>query len=253
MVRSGGFGNNKGDHKTISMDTLMMSAPNLSETTEMYLKSLAELGDPKEVAISRLAEHLGITQVSANEMIKRLAGQNLVQHTPYKGVSLTVEGRRVAGNVIRRQRLWECFLYNHLKLDWAQVYELACILEHATAPAITEALDVFLEHPTHCPYGLPIPDPEGHFEALEATRLSLLPVGASGRVAAIEAMRTDMLQRLSQRGILPGSFVTVLEAEPLQGPLTLQIEKTQFALGLHLADLVLVQPTSSQKEPSQHA
>ncbi|MFM8426637.1 MAG: metal-dependent transcriptional regulator, partial [Chloroflexota bacterium] len=110
-----------------------MSVLQLSESTEMYLKALVELGN-SDVAISRLAERLSVTHVSANEMMRRLVDQGLVTHTPYKGVTLTKEGREAATNVIRRQRLWECFLYDHLNIEWAKVYEFACSLEHATSP-----------------------------------------------------------------------------------------------------------------------
>lgn len=129
-----------------------MTLPQLSESTEMYLKALAELGD-RDVAIARLAGRLGVTHVSANEMMRRLAEQGLVKHTPYKGVTLTKKGREVAANVLRRQRLWEVFLYQHLKIEWAKIYELACSLEHATAPEVTDALADFLGNPTVCPRG----------------------------------------------------------------------------------------------------
>ncbi len=230
-----------------------MQLLNLSESTEMYLKGLAELGERGDATISHLAEYLGITQVSANEMIKRLAEQNLVSHTPYKGVTLTEEGRRIACNVIRRQRLWECFLHDHLKLDWAHVYELACDLEHATAPEVTEALDVFLGRPTHCPYGNPIPNSDGEFRPLTGVSLGTLAVGDRAQVIAIQATSTDILQHLSQHGILPNCHVTVLETAPLQGPLTLRIEDTNVALGLHLADLILVQLINAEKDAPSHA
>ena len=58
-----------------------MSSRHLSESTEMYLKAMAELGD-RDVAIARLAERLGVTNVSANEMMRRLGDQGLVTHAP---------------------------------------------------------------------------------------------------------------------------------------------------------------------------
>ena len=49
-----------------------------NETVEMYLKTIAELGDGETpVSVARLAERLGVTPVSANEMMKRLAEQEL--------------------------------------------------------------------------------------------------------------------------------------------------------------------------------
>jgi Mn-dependent DtxR family transcriptional regulator len=41
---------------------------------------------------SRVAERLGVTHVSANEMMRKLGEQGLVTHTPYKGVTLTGNG-----------------------------------------------------------------------------------------------------------------------------------------------------------------
>src|SRR5512141_139447 len=98
----------------------------MTESTEMYLKAMAELGAEDIVAVGRLAGRLGVTNVSANEMVHRLTESGLVSHTPYKGVSLTQSGRSVACSVLRRQRLWECFLYQHLHIEWAKLYELAC-------------------------------------------------------------------------------------------------------------------------------
>ena len=44
-----------------------------NETVEMYLKSIAELSDDDDpVVIARVAERLGVSPVSANEMMKRL-------------------------------------------------------------------------------------------------------------------------------------------------------------------------------------
>ena len=72
-----------------------MSVQPFSESTEMYLKAMVELGS-RDVPISRLAERLSVTNVSANEMMRRLAEQGLVTHTPYKGVTLTKKGKEVS-------------------------------------------------------------------------------------------------------------------------------------------------------------
>lgn len=217
-----------------------MSLPNLSESTEMYLKAMAELGD-RDVAISRIAERLGVTHVSATEMIRRLGEQGLVMHTPYKGVTLTKKGREVASNVIRRQRLWEVFLYEHLKIEWAKVYELACSLEHATAPEVTEALAEFLGNPTTCPRGNPIPDEKGDLTLLNGIALSEVEIGKTVTVLAVNAIATDVLKYLQERNILPGRTIQVLEAAPLDGPLTLSVNGREVALGLSLAEFVIVE------------
>lgn len=217
-----------------------MTVMQLSESTEMYLKAMAELSGHDVVAIARLAERLGVTPVSANEMVRRLAEQGLVLHTPYKGVNLTKKGHEVACNVLRRQRLWECFLYDHLKIEWSQVYEFACSLEHATAPEVTEALAGFLGNPKTCPRGNPIPAVDGSFKPLDAIPLSEIKLGETAQVLAVNATATDVLKYLQEKDILPGRNVKVLEVAPMQGPLTLRVDHKDVALGLSLAEFVLV-------------
>jgi DtxR family Mn-dependent transcriptional regulator len=216
----------------------------LSESSEMYLKAMAELGAGDRVAVGRLAGRLGVTNVSANEMVHRLTDQGLVSHTPYKGVSLTETGQAAACNVLRRQRLWECFLYEHLKIEWARLYELACALEHATAPEVTEALSVFLGDPKFCPRGNPIPAADGTFKPLTGLPLREVPVGATVHVLAINATETDALRYLQERGILPGCELTVIEAAPMEGPLTLRIDRQDVVLGLLLSEFVIVEVSS---------
>ena len=213
----------------------------MSESAEMYLKAMAELGADNLVAVGRLAGRLGVTNVSANEMVHRLTENGLVLHTPYKGVALTDAGRAAAGNVLRRQRLWECFLFYHLKIEWAMLYELACTLEHATAPEVTEALAVFLGDPKFCPRGNPIPAADGSIAQLTGTLLREVAVGTRVRVIAVNATETDSLKYLQARGILPGCELTVMEAAPMEGPFTLRINEKEVALGLLLSEFVIVE------------
>jgi len=217
-----------------------MNIQPMSESTEMYLKAMAELSDHDVVATARLAEHLNVTSVSVNEMVRRLSEQGLMKHTPYKGVTLTEKGREVASNVMRRQRLWECFLYDYLKIEWAQLYELACSLEHATAPEVTEALAAFLGDPKTCPRGNPIPAADGSFTPLNGIPLDTVAIGETVQVLAVNATATDVLKYLYERGILPGCRLTVVEAAPLQGPLTLRVDEKEIALGLSMAKFVIV-------------
>lgn len=223
-----------------------MFATQFSESMEMYLKAMLEMGGREVVAIGRLAERLGVTPVSANEMIRRLGEQGLVKHIPYKGVALTKSGQEVARNVMRRQRLWEVFLYDHLKIEWAKIYELACSLEHATAPEVTEALAAFLGDPKTCPRGNPIPAADGSFTPPDGIPLSTAEVGATVRIVAVNATTTDILRHLQDRGLLPGAMVTIEGAAPLQGPLALRVDGREVALGLSLAEFVIVKSNSTQ-------
>lgn len=217
-----------------------MSERHMSESAEMYLKAMAELSHRDSVPVSRLAERLSVTQVSANEMVRRLDEQGLVSHKPYKGVSLTRKGREAAGNVLRRQRLWECFLFEHLHIEWAQTYEFACLLEHATSPVVTEALAEYLGNPTACPRGNPIPAVDGSFKPLIGVPLSEATVGDLLRVVAVNATDTEVLKYLQERNLMPGRELMIKEIAPMQGPLTLSIDGKELALGMNLAEFITV-------------
>lgn len=226
-----------------------MNGSSSSESVEMYLKSVAELGGENEpVPIGLIAGRLDVSPASASEMMKRLSEQELVYYEPYKGITLASRGWELANLVIRKQRLWECFLVDYLELDWARVHELACDLEHATANEVAEALAVFLDHPTKCPHGNPIPDAEGETELSTAVPLSSLKVGQVSRVQAVVPQESEILTYLAKRKLLPGQELMVLDVEPLQGPLTLQVGPETVMLGQNIARLVLVELVSQAEK-----
>ncbi|MDX1616057.1 MAG: metal-dependent transcriptional regulator [Candidatus Promineifilaceae bacterium] len=220
-----------------------------SESVEMYLKTVAELGgDSAPAPIARVAERMGVSPVSASEMMKRLGQQGMVEHLPYKGIRLTEDGLRLANSVIRRQRLWEVFLVDHLKIDWAAAHEMACDLEHATSSIVTEALAEFLDQPSSCPHGNPIPPAKGQPVARTARPLTDVPVGQRAHVRAIAPENSEVLAYVAARGLVPGAEVTVREIAPLQGPLALTVGPRRVDLGLNLAELVLVETDDSIRE-----
>jgi Fe2+ transport system protein FeoA len=45
---------------------------------------------------------------------------------------------------------------------------------------------------------------------------------------------------LQEKNILPGRDVTIVEVAPMQGPLTLRVDQKDVALGLSMAEFVLV-------------
>lgn len=214
------------------------------ESAEMYLKSIAELSAERQpVPVTSIAERLGIATVSASEMIHRLQDRGLVEHTPYKGVHLTQEGTRRANIVIRRHRLWECFLVDRLGIAWERVHEFACRLEHATDAEVVEALAMYLGCPTTCPHGNPIPSPEGEMPPVEGVSLVDLTTGEVGKVLRIQPEdEYDVLcGYLAARGIKPGVTVAVEEIAPFDGPISVRLGEETHALGRRIARHVVVE------------
>ena len=107
-----------------------------------------ELG-PTDVSTQELAQHLAVAPASATRMLQRLSERGLVEHTPYRGASLTSTGERKALAVVRRHRLLETFLARTLKLGRDQLHDEAERLEHALSPALEAAIDDYLGNPQH--------------------------------------------------------------------------------------------------------
>ncbi len=219
----------------------MRTQSNSSENIEMYLKTVAELGGcATPVSIANVAERLGVTAVSANEMMKRLTEQGFICRTPYKGVELTENGQVAAYSIIRRQRLWERFLVDNLKLGWAGAYEAACRLEHATSNVLAESLSAYLGNPTICPHGHPIPTATGELASLKGRSLLNLKKGENGRVEAIMHTTTAIAAYLYERSITPQQEISVQDIAPLDGPFTITVGDETVILGQSLADLVMI-------------
>lgn len=214
-----------------------------SESREMYLKSIYELApDGDLVPVSLLANRMGISPVSAAEMVKRLEEHGLIDHTPYKGLTLTKSGLQRALIVVRRQRLWGRFLTDHLQIRWSQVYELSCRLEHATDKEVTEALAEFLGHPTICPHGHPIPTAEGQVADQLATPLNKIDFELEVKVMRINQPELTLCEHLEEKRIFPGTKLTVIDEAPYNGPYTLLLDGEEITLGREIASRVLCSP-----------
>ena len=92
-------------------------------------------------------------------MVKKLAALGLVEHAPYRGVSLTGEGEQVALEVIRHHRLLELYLAETLGIHVDDVHDEADRLEHVLSEELESRIDKALGYPTHDPHGDPIPTP----------------------------------------------------------------------------------------------
>jgi DtxR family Mn-dependent transcriptional regulator len=211
------------------------------ESEEMYLKTIAELGGASElVPITGISDKLGISTVSASEMVHRMQERGWVTHTPYKGVQLTESGARRANGVIRRHRLWERFLVDELNLPWDQAHEYACGLEHATDEALTNALGSYLGNPLTCPHGNPIPDPAGMVKEMPGKPLSKLAAGESGTIVRIADVSSALLGHLDGKRIDPGNELEVREVAPFNGPLTICINDHEVVIGREVAAHIFV-------------
>jgi DtxR family transcriptional regulator, Mn-dependent transcriptional regulator len=143
-------------------------------TEENYLKAIYKLSEStaEEVTTNSIAERLSTKASTVTDMLKKLAEKKLVNYQKYQGVSLTEAGRKVAVNIIRKHRLWECFLVDKLQFRWDEIHSIAEDLEHINSQELIDRLEKFLNFPRFDPHGDPIPDINGTFHYQKSQLLS---------------------------------------------------------------------------------
>lgn len=133
-----------------------------TEAIEDYAKTIYALSLEREgpVLNGEIASRLGVTPATATSMLKRLDEMALVEHVPYKGVTLTPAGEKVALEVIRHHRLIEAYLSEALGMPDDRVHEEAEVLEHYISEELELLIAAKLGEPSHDPHGTPIPGPD---------------------------------------------------------------------------------------------
>jgi DtxR family transcriptional regulator, Mn-dependent transcriptional regulator len=212
-----------------------------SHAAEDCLKAIFLLAQEEHGAnTSALAERLGISPGAVTKMVKKLAGLRLVDHSPYRGVTLTAAGEKVALEVVRHHRLLELYLQEALGYTWDQVHNEAERLEHVLSEEMEEKIDALLGRPAHDPHGDPIPSREGTVAPPAATRLSDLPDGRAATVARVQNNDPELLRYLGRLGLYPGAVVSVRSREPFSGPLFIRVGEAEHAIGREVGDSVYV-------------
>ena len=214
-----------------------------SQAVQDYAKAIyaLELREGEAVSTNALAGRLGVTAASASGMVKRLDELGLVEHQPYRGVSLTENGRRVALEVMRHHRLLELYLVKSLGVPWDRVHQEAEVLEHVLSEELEELIAAKLGDPTHDPHGDPIPTRDLTIEEGSTVSLQTLEVGDRGTFTRVSDSDPEMLRFLAERGIAPGDRLEVVEKQPFDGPLFVRFGDHVHVLGGALAQAMRVE------------
>lgn len=212
----------------------------MTPNREDYLKLILELGgDQKKVSNKKIVAGLSISGASVSEMINKLVKEGLVEHSPYQGVQLTAAGLEKASTLVRKHRLWEVFLVDHLGYSWNEVHDEAEVLEHVTSSQMEQRLDDYLSHPTFCPHGGMIPQ-EGQ-TVHEKSRKTLVnyPEGSTIRIARVLDEK-ELLDYLMDLTIDIHDVYTIKEIAAYEGPITLQNDQKEVSISYKAASTIFV-------------
>lgn len=190
----------------------------LIDTTEMYLRTIYELGEEGVPPLrARIAERLKQSGPTVSQTVARMERDGLVTVHPDRHLVLSDTGRELATRVMRRHRLAERLLTDVIGLEWHLVHEEACRWEHVISTDVERRLVAILDHPVSSPYGNPIPAlhelgvdsaPEGFLDGTELLSYRL----ADGQAHEVVVRRmsehlqndSGLLASLRAAGVLPG-------------------------------------------------
>lgn len=214
-----------------------------SQSEENYLKAICRLEiDLNESVINTnlIAESLETKASSVTDMLKKLALKKLVNHQKYKGVSLTKKGRSVALYIVRKHRLWECFLVEKLKFKWDEVHDIAEQLEHINSEDLVSRLDSFLDFPKHDPHGDPIPDENGNISLHNNLMLSTFELKKNCKVVGVKDSSNSFLKYLEKNDIKLGSIIKIIGKEDYDNSLTIEINKKEKNISHQIANNIFI-------------
>ncbi len=204
----------------------------LSQAEENYLKAIysLELSNSSNVSTTHISKQLNTKASSVTDMLKKLAGKELVNYKKYRGVSLTSNGKKIAVKIVRKHRLWEVFLVRKLNYYWDEVHDLAEQLEHIKSDTLIDRLDSFLDFPTHDPHGDPIPDKNGKIEHHKNVMLSSVAIRTLCVVIGVKDSSSAFLKFLDTTNIKLGSILKVISKEEFDNSMFIENDNALISI-----------------------
>jgi DtxR family Mn-dependent transcriptional regulator len=214
---------------------------NISNSEENYLKTIFHLQtDTDKVNTNAVAEKLNTKPASVTDMMKRLSAKKLLDYQPYKGFSLSGEGKKIALGIVRRHRLWEYFLVEKLQLGWDEVHEIAEELEHVSSKRLIDKLDEYLGYPKFDPHGDPIPDSKGKLKRSNEILLLQLPMNQRAEVSRVGNQSVEMLELLQHKNIRIGTKIEVKNNFSFDGSIEVKVKNATITISEQLAQNIFV-------------
>lgn len=219
----------------------------LSLAEENYLKTIYQLSRKSDrVNTNAIAEILDTKASSVTDMIKKLSEKDYVSYQKYNGVLLTDAGRNVAVRVIRKHRLWEVFLVDHLAFGWDEVHDIAEQLEHIQSDELINRLDKFLGFPQYDPHGDPIPDQYGNIVHHKDVSVSDMEVGETGVIVGVKDHSPAFLQFLEKSELLLGVEVWLENRFEFDHSMVLQTKTGQKTISSQVGKNLYVRKTEKK-------
>jgi DtxR family transcriptional regulator, iron-dependent repressor len=224
-----------------------------SDVTEEYLETIYNISMEGDVVIgARLAEKFRVAPPTVTQNLKRLERAGYITMDSRRHIALTAGGVELAETVLRRHRLTERFLVDMLGMQWHEVHEEACRLEHRISGAVEARVATALSQPTTCPHGNPIPgyvpSARTYLTDQGAIRLRDAPLGEPMRILLVSEVVEDeeqLISYLHERELTPGTEVRLGALSSDEGTATLRLTDRKVVVPERVAYALWVVPAGS--------
>ncbi len=216
----------------------------ITKSEEDYLKALFHLSSKmpdRKIGNNQLAVFLSLSPASVNHMIKKLKSKQLVLNERYGKLELTSKGKKIALNLIRKHRLWETFLYQHMNFSWDEVHDVAEQLEHIHSEKLIDELDRFMNYPKKDPHGDLIPDRNGNYNHPKKLKLSELKVGDTCKIVAVDDNSISFLQYVSKLGLVLSSEIIIQDILQFDNTILIHFDEKTETVSHKFAENVFVE------------
>lgn len=216
----------------------------LSTAEENYLKALLKLSienNDVEISSSDIARVLDVKPTSVNNMLKRLKLKEYIDFERYGKAKLTIEGRQIAVNILRKHRLWETFLYTTLDFSWDEIHEIAEQLEHIHSEKLVDKLDAFLGFPAFDPHGEIIPGKNGKLPADNRLTIAGTIADELYKIVGVKDNSKDFLQYLMKIKLELNTEILIIERESFDGSIRIKYDDKIINISQKVSENIFVQ------------
>ncbi len=245
----------------------------LTPALEDYLETIYLLIRDKKLARVRdIAEQRCVKPGSVVPALKRLSSLGLVRYEQREFIDLTPDGEMLARRTLTRHELLRRFFEEILQISPDNARGDACAMEHYLSDEGVDRLTRFFEFMIRCPQGssdfldrlhrCPIVNPEqpscSQAEKCSAAAASgrrgtrprslvRLSPGSKAVVAMVDA-EGDVRQRLLDRGLLPGTEITMEMIGDGHPDVRVTVQGSSMSLTREDAGCVFIEPHPEQAE-----
>lgn len=184
----------------------------MSIAIENFVKAIYknEKHDNNNTKPGNIAKELGISNAAATDMAKKLAIKDLLHYEKYQALKLTHKGNKMALNVVRKHRLWECLLFKLFDMSLHDIHREAELLEHQTSDLLANKISAYLGNPKFDPHGDPIPNENGEITTVDTSiALSQTIEGKSYTIARLMSDDKEFFDFCAQHGLKYGNNLFV--------------------------------------------